>query len=358
MSESEAMPAASSPAMPCVRECGRPEPERRHTAGDAQIPFPSTAHILVKAALAFCVVQLLIALALVEMFEGAAAFGGAVLLAALAALLSSPAGVLWAIRPYAAERRANEAQLADMRRLLRQEIDARMAAEERLRTREQELELQIGEIEYVKQLVEQQAADTVGLAEDLAAQKQAIEESSRQTEYLAHHDPLTGLPNRRHFEDTLRRRMEAAQAAGAALTLIYIDLDNFKKVNDNLGHERGDELLVDVAKRLRAVLRDDDFVARLGGDEFAVLLSGNGANGDPDPKRLPQRIRRALQIPVAGAKGAIPVSATLGVASLPDDAADEQALLRCADRAMYAAKARGRNCVAFHRELSGVPTNA
>jgi diguanylate cyclase (GGDEF)-like protein len=307
--------------------------------------------MLVRSALVFCAVQLLIALTFVDLPQGPAAAGGALLLAALAMLLSSPASVLWAIRPYVAERRAAAARLAEMQRVLRQETDARIAAEERLRTREQEFGQQIDEIEYVKQLVEQQAADTVGLAEDLAAQKQAIEESKQQNEYLANHDTLTGLPNRRHFEDALHRRKEAAQAAGSSLALIYLDLDNFKTVNDSLGHARGDELLIEVATRLRAVVRDDDFVARLGGDEFAVVAT----TGDMG---LAQRIRAALQIAVESGNGTIPVSATLGVAIFPADAANERSLLRCADRAMYAAKGRGRNCVVFHRSLAGEPAEA
>jgi len=334
-------------------EAALPEPAAV-SAPDARDAVPPAVHAMAKAGLVLGAAQLLIALILVGLPQG---FVAAVAAAALAALAAA-AVVLWAIRPHIVARDGEAARLADMQRLLRREIDGRIAADERLKTREQEFALQISEIEYVKDLVEQQAADTVGLAEDLAAQKQAIEESKRQTEYLANHDTLTGLPNRRQFEHTLRQRKAAAEASGTVLTLIYIDLDHFKTVNDSLGHGRGDELLVDVGKRLRAAVRENDFVARLGGDEFAVLTTAPVGRGSEVSAILAQRIRNALLIPVSTASGTIPVSATLGVAASPGDATDEQALLRCADRAMYAAKERGRNCVVFHKDFAATPACA
>lgn len=325
-----------------------PEPASASQLDAREAVPPPATHAMAKAAIVLGAGQLLIALIFMGLPQGQFAAAAAALLAALAAV----ATVLWAIRPHIAARDAEAARLADLQRQLRREIDGRIAAEERLKTREEEFALQISEIEYVKELVEQQAADTVGLAEDLAAQKQAIEESKRQTEYLANHDTLTGLPNRRQFEHMLRQRKAAAEASGTVLTLIFIDLDHFKTVNDNLGHGRGDELLVDVGKRLRAAVRENDFVARLGGDEFAVLTTTPAGRGHEVSEILAQRIRNALLIPIPTARGTIPVSATLGVAASPGDATDEQALLRCADCAMYVAKERGRNCVVFHKDFA------
>ena len=282
--------------------------------------------------------------------------GRVVLEALLIAAASAPLILLWVIRPYVAERRQVQARMAKMNEMLRREIDERLAVEEQLRTHESELELRIEEMDYVKQLVEEQAADAVGMAEDLAAQKQAVEESRRQNEYLANHDTLTGLPNRRSFEQVLKRATEAARVKGSLVTLIYVDLDNFKTVNDTLGHASGDDLLVQVADRLQAVVRDSDFVARLGGDEFAVMTVHKAGVRDGALADFAERIRAALAISVEGPDSAIPVSATLGIATFPMDAADEVSLLVCADRAMYAAKQRGRNCVAFHRELAADTT--
>ena len=123
-------------------------------------------------------------------------------------------------------------------------------------------------------------------------------------------------------------------------------------MNDTLGHLRGDEILEQVADQLRTSVRECDFVARLGGDEFAVVLNhpvqpGNAQRFWNSPSASGRRWRSRSK----GPNGVIPVSAALGIASFPAEAADEQTLLKFADRAMYAAKAQGSNCVVFHREL-------
>ena len=272
------------------------------------------------------------------------------------AVVATPLIMLWVIRPYVAAREAAYDQMSRMNAMLRTEIDERMAAEAKLRENEENLELQLQEFAYVKELVEAQAADAVGMAEDLAIQKKAVEESEREKEYLANHDMQTGLPNRRHFEAMLVQLKEAARLKRKALTLIYIDLDNFKTVNDTLGHQRGDDLLLEVADQLRDTVRDTEFVARLGGDEFAILTTAFAKGSDDGIRLFAERLRASLEFPVKDADREIPVSAALGIASCPDDAPDEVGLLQAADRAMYAAKERGRNRVVLFRELETVET--
>jgi diguanylate cyclase (GGDEF)-like protein len=304
-----------------------------------------------KVAAIVCIIEVAIILALSAVPVTADGVPGAILQSVLLSAISAPLILMWVIRPYIAERRMAFAQLAAMNRMLRQEVDERMAAEEKLRAREQELELQIQEIDYVKQLIEEQASNAVGLAEDLAMQKQAVEESERRNEHLANHDGLTSLPNRRRFEQMLTQMKEAAQAKNWAITLMFVDLDNFKTVNDTMGHLHGDEILVKVADQLRASVRGSDFVARLGGDEFAVILTHAKHAGTDQLLEFAERIRTALTISVDGPNGVIPVSAALGIATFAAAEADDQLLLKCADRAMYAAKDRGRNCIVFHHEV-------
>ena len=313
--------------------------------------FAAPLPILAKVAGVICIVAFAVTLGVPVMAPLPQGMPGAILTAVLLALISAPLILLWAVRPCVAAFRAAVERLTGVNRMLLLEIGERITAEEKLRAHKQELELQIQEIDYVKQLVEAQAADAVGMAEDLAMQRQAMEESERRNEYLANHDGLTGLPNRRHFEQRLSQSTENAQGKREAVTLIFVDLDNFKTVNDTLGHLHGDEILKQVADQLRASVRECDFVARLGGDEFAVVLKHPFQPGRATLLEFAERIRSALAIPVEGPNGVIPVSAALGIASFPAEAADEQTLLKFADRAMYAAKAQGSNCVVFHREL-------
>ena len=135
-----------------------------------------------------------------------------------------------------------------------------------------------------------------------------------------------------------------------AKALLFIDLDNFKPINDTLGHDRGDQLLRDVAKALRKSVRDSDFVARLGGDEFAVIASVKPENGANGVRILAERIASALTIAVESPDGIIVCSASVGVSLFPNDSSDLEGCLAMADNAMYAAKRAGRNCVVFASE--------
>jgi diguanylate cyclase (GGDEF)-like protein len=156
---------------------------------------------------------------------------------------------------------------------------------------------------------------------------------------LAHralHDPLTGLPNRTLLIDRLAQAVRAAERDhGPGVTVLYLDLNDFKLINDTYGHATGDQVLVEVARRLRAAVRPADTVARLGGDEYAVVAE---ALPPPDAAVLAQRLRDALEAPI----GNLSVVAAVGTAHSSKAGLDADALLRQADADMYRAKPRGR----------------
>lgn len=159
---------------------------------------------------------------------------------------------------------------------------------------------------------------------------------------LAHLDPLTQLPNRRLFSDRLRHALARAVRGGQRLAVCFIDLDTFKPINDRLGHEAGDRVLIAVSERLRRTLRGADSVARIGGDEFALLIEEAGSVGE-DLMPLLERSLCAISQPIPIGEHVVVVSASIGVALFPQHGADEEALLHAADKAMYAAKALGKN---------------
>jgi diguanylate cyclase (GGDEF)-like protein/PAS domain S-box-containing protein len=164
-----------------------------------------------------------------------------------------------------------------------------------------------------------------------------------QLRYQAFHDSLTGLPNRALFEDRLRRALVRLRRSGGFAAVMFVDLDDFKTVNDGLGHAAGDELLRAIARRLEGALRAQDTAARLGGDEFAVLLED--LVDESEALEIAERVRCALEPPLTVAGHQVAPSASIGVACPgPQDSAEE--LLRNADVAMYAAKERGKAQVA------------
>ena len=166
-----------------------------------------------------------------------------------------------------------------------------------------------------------------------------VSERRRLEEQLTHqafHDPLTGLANRALFRDRVSHALALAQRRGSPVTVLFLDLDDFKTVNDSLGHAEGDRLLIAAAERFLACARAADTVARLGGDEFAILIEGADAQ-----EGLPDRLAAAMSHPFSLSGNQVRVTASIGVASAsPDDRADD--LLRNADMAMYAAKRRGK----------------
>ncbi|MFN4117075.1 MAG: putative bifunctional diguanylate cyclase/phosphodiesterase, partial [Inhella sp.] len=180
----------------------------------------------------------------------------------------------------------------------------------------------------------------LGERDRLIEAERVAAESQARLQHLAHHDPLTGLPNLSLLRDRAEQAIAAAARKHQRVALIFVDLDHFKEVNDSLGHGVGDALLCHIAERLSAALRATDTVARQGGDEFCIVL--------PDIDGVDEVSRVAEKLVALSEQGALiqghelPVALSLGVALYPDDAGDFGSLMRCADAAMYRAKAAGR----------------
>jgi len=177
----------------------------------------------------------------------------------------------------------------------------------------------------------------IGLSSDITA----LRNSQTQLEQMAYFDALTGLPNRRMLSDRLHQAIAQAQRGDRLLAVCYLDLDDFKPINDSFGHAAGDALLIEAAQRLTSNVRAGDTVSRLGGDEFVVLL-GDLEHFDECEGAL-DRIRKALIKPFMLRDGEARVSASMGVTLYPMDGADPDTLIRHADQAMYQAKQGGRN---------------
>ena len=169
---------------------------------------------------------------------------------------------------------------------------------------------------------------------------------SERLSFLAQHDALTGLPNRLLFTDRLRQAMIEAQRHNRLVSVVFLDLDRFKNINDTLGHDVGDAMLVAVAARLRDAVRPSDTIARLGGDEFAAILA-DMAKAEDAPMVV-QRILDAFKEPFQLDDRELFMSASLGITLYPIDATDADALLRNADTAMYRAKQHGRSACQFY----------
>jgi diguanylate cyclase (GGDEF)-like protein/PAS domain S-box-containing protein len=182
----------------------------------------------------------------------------------------------------------------------------------------------------------------VCIIHDLTEQRRAQEHIYQ----LAHHDPLTGLENRFALNQHLEQVLAQARRAGQPVALLFLDLDHFKKINDSHGHQTGDLLLVEVARRLRELLRDVDIIARLGGDEFIVVMAGPLT---PDlVSAVAVRIVQSLSAPYQFGGLTMYSGASVGIAMFPDDATSAAILLRHADTAMYVAKAQGRGNFQFY----------
>ncbi len=173
-----------------------------------------------------------------------------------------------------------------------------------------------------------------------------LKESEAQASYLASHDSLTGLPNRSNVRQHFALAVRDLQSSGGQAALVVIDLDHFKNVNDTLGHAVGDELLIEVSKRLRAAVRRGDLVSRFGGDEFLLLVASHDIEAEVG--RIHQRIKQTVSEPIAIGGTSVRVTATLGVSLFPRDGTDFETLLRSADLAMYSAKEGGRDALAFY----------
>ena len=172
---------------------------------------------------------------------------------------------------------------------------------------------------------------------DISEQK-ASEEKIR---HVAHHDALTGLPNRPHLQISLEHAIATAKRESEQIALMFIDLDRFKLINDTLGHNVGDSLLVEVAQRLKASVRESDLVARLGGDEFVVVMSSSDAVNSA--AHVAEKILSGLSQPYRIDEHDLRSTPSIGISLYPHDGADIETLMKNADTAMYHAKAMGRN---------------
>jgi diguanylate cyclase (GGDEF)-like protein/PAS domain S-box-containing protein len=176
----------------------------------------------------------------------------------------------------------------------------------------------------------------VTTCEDITSRK----ESEKKIHRLAYYDPLTGLPNRGMFIDRLHQALAFAHREERQVCLVFLDLDNFKDVNDTYGHDFGDKLLREVSERLNGTMREADTLARLGGDEFVVVLSS--VNNQENTASAAQRLMSVFSNPFILDGRKIYCSVSIGIAIYPDDGSDTESLLKCADAAMYHAKEEGK----------------
>ncbi|MFD2204598.1 diguanylate cyclase domain-containing protein [Kiloniella antarctica] len=234
-----------------------------------------------------------------------------------------------------------EAQAQEMVGLAEEQqfnIEKRKAAELALILSEEQLKIQISELRDSEERMELQAQELVALAEDLQAAEQEMK-------FLALHDALTKLPSRRLCMDRLEQAMMNDRRNKTKTAVLFIDLDGFKVVNDSLGHEAGDAVLIGVGQRLKALIRENDTVARIGGDEFVVLL--NEAGQREDVALIAQEIVAELSVPFLIKNDKIKVGASIGIAISPDDGGSAKAVIRNADQSMYLIKRQGKNNYGF-----------
>jgi len=183
--------------------------------------------------------------------------------------------------------------------------------------------------------------DFNALLDELEVWHSHLQNENQTLAHQASHDSLTGLPNRAFFEGRLNRSVRNAARQQDHLALLFLDSDHFKQINDTLGHAVGDEVLISVADRVRAQLREHDLVARLGGDEFAVLLTP--LQSREDAELIAEKIVASMKLPVQLDSGrSIATSLSVGIAYYPEDGADPASLLNAADAAMYQAKRKRR----------------
>jgi diguanylate cyclase (GGDEF)-like protein/PAS domain S-box-containing protein len=177
--------------------------------------------------------------------------------------------------------------------------------------------------------------------EDVTEQKKSDELIWSQANF----DSLTGLPNRRMFQNSLDHEIKNSKRQSSLLALMFLDLDRFKEVNDNLGHDKGDLLLIEAAKRIAGCIRDTDMVARLGGDEFTIILLN--LDKISNVERIAYKIIKILSQPFDLEGNVVSIGVSIGITIYPNDASIPEELMNHADQAMYQAKADGRNCFRF-----------
>ena len=206
------------------------------------------------------------------------------------------------------------------------------------------------------------------LSQSMETMRQHLQDTSQHIEELAYYDSLTGLPNKVSFIDTIQHLIEKSQVTGHQVAILFFDLDNFKHINDGLGHEVGDELLMQVSSRLKECIRShdvvapsnhlalqdaDEVIARLGGDEFTLVLSK--INSPDEAAKVANRILQKLSKPFVLHDNDVFISASIGISMYPKDGRTPEDLLKNADTAMYAAKASGKSHSRFYDSKMNKP---
>ena len=195
---------------------------------------------------------------------------------------------------------------------------------------------------------------TIEVARDITDRlriEQELRESRSRLYRLAHHDSLTGLPNRLLFKDRLEQAIFKAGRKGTRVAVLFLDLDRFKNINDTLGHDVGDELLIEVARRFQAQCRQSDTVARIGGDEFVFILDDIGNHGNAE--LVAGKIMDAITQPIRANGHELHISTSIGIAVYPDDSDNLEGVIKCADTALYQAKDDGRNSYKLYNSEMG-----
>ena len=194
----------------------------------------------------------------------------------------------------------------------------------------------------------------------ISGEKEQVEREALASSWMADHDSLTGLSNRRVLERILEESIKTARLANSRLVVFFVDMDDFKSVNDTWGHDAGDRALVEITRRLVSVFRDADHIARVGGDEFVVVAPGLRKEGSIE--QMARKLVGAFDQPIVIAEGPIPLSVSVGIAVFPEDGTEGPELITHADQAMYAIKRTGKGAWRMWRgtmtqtmERSGIP---
>lgn len=202
---------------------------------------------------------------------------------------------------------------------------------------------------YHSILPDGQGTRVLSLVEDVTERTAVLERA----QWLAQHDPLTGLPNRTLFDDRLRQALAMARRQNLRVAVLMLDLDRFKRVNDDFGHQTGDALLQQVAQRLRGCIRESDTLGRLGGDEFAVMQTA--LVGTDGALRLAERLVQAIGAPFDVQGHKLGVALSVGLALYPEHGSAPEGLFAAADQALYRSKARGGSCTTLAEPIGSAP---
>jgi len=181
------------------------------------------------------------------------------------------------------------------------------------------------------------------------SEKKELEKAYLKIDRLANHDILTGLPNRRLFTELLKQEINQADRKKTKTAILFIDLDNFKTINDTLGHDAGDKMLKMVSQRFISTLRESDTIARIGGDEFAAIICN--VKKTDDIKKIAEKIISKFKNPFKVRKSSFKIGISMGISLYPDDDRDIDSLLKKADSAMYQIKTKSKNSFIFYNEL-------